>query len=91
MPLNNVEINFEANCLKEPVATRLKKSRILSLLGMLLTGVLVVTSAAMALEVGEQAPEFTLPSTSGEKFSLSQFQGKKHVLIQFYTMDFQPT
>ena len=68
-----------------------KYIRILSLFGMLLAGVLVIASVAAALEVGDQAPDFTLPSTTGEKISLSQFTGKKHVLIQFYTMDFQPT
>jgi cytochrome oxidase Cu insertion factor (SCO1/SenC/PrrC family) len=48
-------------------------------------------SFAIALEVGDQAPDFELPSTSGEKVSLSQFKGKKHVLLQFYTLEFQPT
>ena len=53
-------------------------------LGVLLAGVLGVVSVATALEVGEKAPDFTLPSTTGEKISLSQFQGKKLVLIEFY-------
>ena len=56
-----------------------------------LVGVLVTAGIALALEVGDQAPDFTLPSTAGEKISLSQFRGKKHVLIQFYTIDFNPT
>jgi peroxiredoxin len=43
-----------------------------------------------ALEVGKKAPNFTLPSTTGEKVSLSQFQGKKAVLIEFYGADFAP-
>ncbi len=50
-------------------------------------GATVVT----ALEVGEKAPDFTLPSTTGEKISLSQFLGKKLVLIEFYVTDFTPT
>lgn len=54
------------------------------LLGVLLAGVLVGASAATALEVGEKAPDFTLPGTTGEKISLSQFRGKKLVLIEFY-------
>jgi cytochrome oxidase Cu insertion factor (SCO1/SenC/PrrC family) len=54
-----------------------------SLLAGLLVG-LVGASAAMALEVGEKAPDFTLPGTTGEKISLSQFRGKKFVLIEFY-------
>jgi peroxiredoxin len=46
---------------------------------------------ATALEIGEQAPDFTLPSTSGEKISLNQFRGKTAVLIEFYVADFVPT
>jgi AhpC/TSA family len=45
---------------------------------------------AVALEVGQKAPNFTLPSTTGEKVSLSQFWGKKAVLIEFYGADFAP-
>lgn len=54
------------------------------LLGVLVAGVLVGASAATPLEVGEKAPDFTLPGTTGEKISLSQFRGKKPVLIEFY-------
>jgi peroxiredoxin len=58
----------------------------------LMVVLIVVVSAgmALALEIGQPAPDFTLPSTTGEKISLSQFKGKKHVLIQFYRMDFNP-
>ena len=61
-----------------------KLPRNVFLLGALLAGVLVGASAATALEVGEQAPDFTLPGTTGEKISLSQFRGNKLVLIEFY-------
>ena len=69
---------------------RTKHTKSLSLFSVLLAGVLLAGVAA-ALEVGDRAPDFTLPSTTGEKISLSQFRGKKHVLIQFYSMDFNPT
>jgi peroxiredoxin len=52
---------------------------------------LLLASSALAVEVGEKAPDFTLPSTTGETISLSQFKGIKHVLIQFYSLDFNPT
>jgi peroxiredoxin Q/BCP len=52
---------------------------------------LLLASSAPAVDVGEQAPDFTLPSTTGDKISLSQFKGKKHVLIEFYSEDFNPT
>jgi peroxiredoxin Q/BCP len=42
------------------------------------------------LEIGDRAPDFTLPSSTGEKTSLSQFLGKKKVVIFFYPMDESP-
>ena len=68
-----------------------KRTKRLFLLGVLLAGMLGLTSVAVAVEIGEKAPDFTLPSTTGEKISLSQFQGKKPVLIEFYSGDFAPT
>jgi len=62
----------------------------LLLLGVLLAGVLVGARVASALEVGEEAPDFTLPSTLGEEISLRQFRGKQLVLIEFYGGDFSP-
>ena len=56
----------------------------------LLASVFGIVSITPALEVGEKAPDFTLPSTIGEKISLSQFQGKQFVLIEFYGGDFHP-
>jgi hypothetical protein len=46
---------------------------------------------AVALEVGDKAPDFDLPSTKDGKFKLSNLVGKKNVLIQFYVLDFTPT
>ena len=68
-----------------------QRSRRLMMLGFLLAGMVVSTNVAIALEVGAQAPDFTLPSTTGEPISLSQFRGKKLVLIEFYGVDFAPT
>ena len=62
----------------------------LSLAGMLLAGALGGAGMALAVEVGEKAPDFTLPSTTGKDISLSQFQGKQLVLIEFYGADFAP-
>jgi len=42
----------------------------------------------MALKVGDKAPDFTLPSTTGEKISLSQFRGEKPVVLFFYLFAF---
>jgi peroxiredoxin len=67
-----------------------ERTKRLFLLGVLLAGTLGVTSVATAVEVGEKAPDFTLPSTTGKDISLSQFQGKQLVLIEFYGDDFYP-
>ena len=48
-------------------------------------------SAVPAIEVGDKAPDFDLPSTQGGKLKLSSFQGAKNVLIEFYVLDFTPT
>ncbi len=67
-----------------------QRTKNLFLSGVLLVGVLVGASVASAVEVGEKAPDFTLPSTIGETISLSQFQGKQFVLIEFYGQDYAP-
>jgi len=90
MSANNIDIYFDASCSQKPVKTRTKYPRFLILVGILLAGVLVMAGVAAALEVGERAPDFSLPSTTGEKISLSQFLSQKHVLIQFYVTDFNP-
>jgi len=60
------------------------------LLGVLLAGVRVGARVAPALEVGDEAPDFTLSSTFGEEISLRQFRGKQLVLLEFYGADFMP-
>jgi peroxiredoxin len=53
--------------------------------------VIIGTRPAAAVEVGERAPDFTLASTTGADISLSDFRGKKWVLLEFYGADFVPT
>ncbi|PKR76970.1 thioredoxin-dependent thiol peroxidase [Halalkalibacillus sediminis] len=43
----------------------------------------------MAIEVGKQAPDFTLPASNGKDVSLSDFEGK-HVVLYFYPKDMTP-
>lgn len=47
----------------------------------------------MALKVGDTAPDFELPAVTGEKkhtFKLSDYQGKKNVVLAFYPLDWSP-
>jgi peroxiredoxin Q/BCP len=43
----------------------------------------------MGLQVGDRAPEFSLPSSTGEKISLTGLRGKK-VVLYFYPKDDTP-
>jgi len=68
--------------------TKFQKS--LFVLGLLFFGLLGTARMSSALDIGDQAPDFSLPATTGGKISLSQFRGKKLVLIEFYGADFSP-
>ncbi len=46
-----------------------------------------------ALKVGDVAPDFELQAVTGDrkhKFKLSDYRGKKHVILAFYALDFSP-
>jgi len=47
-------------------------------------------TASLLPVIGKPAPDFTLPSTSGEPVSLRQFKGKKTVILYFYPKDETP-
>jgi len=36
-----------------------------------------------SLRAGEEAPDFELPTLEGERMRLSNFRGRKHVLLEF--------
>jgi cytochrome oxidase Cu insertion factor (SCO1/SenC/PrrC family) len=40
------------------------------------------------LKVGQAAPDFTLPDTGGKPVKLSDFKGKKNVVLAFYVLAF---
>lgn len=46
------------------------------------------TTAPREIELGERAPDFTLPSTAGGTVTLSSFRGRKHVLLAFFPLAF---
>jgi hypothetical protein len=51
----------------------------------------ITVGSARAVEVGEPAPDFRLPSTFAKDISLSDYRGKNWVLLEFYGADFSPT
>lgn len=44
----------------------------------------------MALRVGQKAPDFDVTSSAGQRVRLSDFAGKKNVVLYFYPGDFTP-
>lgn len=48
----------------------------------------MTTTATRPPQVGELAPDFTLPSTSGQDVTLSSFRGSRHVLVAFFPLAF---
>ena len=73
------------------MARQTPSMRHLLVLSLLLLGVFGGPNVVTALDIGEQAPDFVLPSVMGDKISLKQFRGKQLVLIEFYSNDFVPT
>ena len=53
-------------------------------------GTLKPIDSVPKLKVGDRAPNFTLPSVSGENISLSQYRGKKNVVISFVPAAWTP-
>jgi peroxiredoxin Q/BCP len=44
----------------------------------------------LTVKVGDKAPDFTLPSQMGDNVMLSEFFGKKNVVLYFYPKDETP-
>ncbi|MGD8470732.1 MAG: peroxiredoxin [Desulfobacterales bacterium] len=54
------------------------------------TGHLKPVDSILKVKVGDIAPDFTLPSVSGEKITLSQYRGKNNVMISFVPAAWTP-
>ena len=56
------------------------------LVGVLLSGIVLSMSAshALALQVGDKAPDFALPATTAESIKLADYVGQKPVVVFFY-------
>jgi peroxiredoxin len=48
------------------------------------------TTQVWALGVGDKAPDFTLPATTQEKWTLSEIEGKKNVVLFAFIGAFTP-
>jgi len=64
-------------------------------MSLVLLAVLSVVAAAQQapvvktnLKVGDRAPDFTLRATDGKTYKLSDFKGKKNVVLAIYVLAF---
>jgi peroxiredoxin len=53
-------------------------------------GILKPTDSQLKVKVGDKAPDFTLPSVSGEPVTLSAFRNKKNVVLSFVPAAWTP-
>jgi peroxiredoxin len=53
-------------------------------------GTLKPIDSVLRVKVGNHAPNFTLPSVSGEKVSLDKYRGKKNVVLSFVPAAWTP-
>jgi peroxiredoxin len=42
----------------------------------------------MTADIGEVAPDFSLPAANNETVSLAQFKGKNYVILSFHVFNF---
>ena len=54
------------------------------------TGLLKPRDSKLKVKVGQRAPDFTLPAIGGEKITLSQYRGKKNVMLTFIPAAWTP-
>jgi peroxiredoxin len=54
------------------------------------TGPLRPTDSVLRVKAGDPAPDFTLPAVSGGKVTLSQYRGKKNVVLSFVPAAWTP-
>ncbi len=54
------------------------------------TGELKPVDSILKVKVGDAAPDFTLPSTAGQKVTLSRYRGEKNVVLSFVPAAWTP-
>jgi len=50
----------------------------------------MTTGVAAEIKVGDPAPDFSLKDQDQKEVKLSDFRGKKHVVLAFYPLDWSP-
>ena len=63
----------------------------LDVVAVVLCSILLSATSSMALQVGDKAPDFSLPATTADKVSLADYLGKKHVVLFFDRFAFGTT
>jgi len=71
--------------MKQEGMARLWRVGALLLAGLVWIG---LAGPASAVEVGQKAPDFTLPGTTDKPVRLSHYAGKQVVVLHFYLGDF---
>jgi len=66
----------------------IKRLSFLTTLGAATLFAQAVTPGKTHLKVGDTAPDFTLSSSTGKPISLSDFKGKKTVVVAFFPAAF---
>jgi thioredoxin-dependent peroxiredoxin len=61
----------------------MKRSALLALV-LVLSAPWALAQAPVALKVGDTAPDFTLPASDGKTYKLSDFRGKKAVVVAWF-------
>jgi len=56
---------------------------------LIMVHLMIIPVISFALDVGDRAPGFEAPSTHGNVI-LSEFEGKKNVVLALYYADFTP-
>jgi len=54
------------------------------------TGELKAVDSVLKVKVGDKAPDFMLPSITGQKVTLNQYRGKKNVVLSFVPAAWTP-
>jgi peroxiredoxin len=57
-------------------------------MAVILLSLWVLPTSALAIDVGDKAPDFVMHSTVGETVRLSDYQGQKTVLLYFFPAAF---